>query len=182
VVNAIQHPGQCFSHRQVSYQMHEDTLYCSGPSGTLMRYHAPRLERSTRDHAEPWELEISYEGNNSNAAKGAAGWQRMKLYGGVLTQNIVSHECREIQAEALLRLEEHGYPIVMHTHDENVAEVPDGQGSLDEYISLVRVLPEWCREPDGTPWPIKVPDAWESHLYGKWEEWTPADNAPRAPR
>jgi DNA polymerase len=181
VINAITHPGQCFSYRQVSYQMHEDTLYCSGPSGTLMRYHAPRLERSTRDHAEPWELEISYEGNNSNAAKGASGWQRMKLYGGVLTQNIVSHECREIQAEALLRLENAGYPIVMHTHDENVAEVPDGQGSLDEYISLVRHLPEWCREPDGTPWPIKVPDAWESHRYGKWEEWTPADNLMSAP-
>lgn len=182
VINAIQHPGECFRYRQVAYQMHEDTLYCSGPSGTLMRYHAPRLERSTREHAEPWELEISYEGNNSNAAKGASGWQRMKLYGGVLTQNIVSHECREIQAEALVRLEERGYPIVMHTHDENVSEVPDGQGSLDEYISLVRVLPEWCREPDGTPWPIKVPDAWESHLYGKWEEWSPADNAPALPR
>jgi DNA polymerase len=182
VIKAIQNPGECYRYRQVAYQMHEDVLYCMGPSGTLMRYHAPRLERSTREWAEPWELEISYEGNNSNAAKGAQGWQRMKLYGGVLTQNIVSHECREIQAEAMLRLEAAGYPIVMHTHDENVAEVPDGQGSLEEYLRLGRILPEWAREPDGKPWPIKVPDAWESHRYGKWEEWKPADNVLPPPR
>jgi DNA polymerase len=171
-LSAILDPGNCYAYRQVAYQMHEDILYSRGPSGFGPLYHAPRVtnaEPRGNYIPEPWELAMTYEGWNSNATKGEQGWQRMSLYGGVQTQNIVSHESREIQADALLRLEAHGYPIVMHTHDENVTERKYGEGSLDEYIGLVRILPEWAREIDGTPWPINVPDAWESEAYGKWE-------------
>src|SRR6185503_10435653 len=101
-------------------------------------------------------------------------WERMKLYGGVQTQNIVAHESREIQAAALLALDNHpsgNYPIVMHTHDENVAEVPNGRGSVAEYMAILRSsIPTWTRMPDGRPWPIKIPDAWECDFYGKWED------------
>lgn len=166
---AVLNPGTCYGYRQVRYEMFEDALYSCGPSGTFMQYHAPRLDRSSRPHARPHELELTYEGWNSNAQKGKPGWRRMGLYGGVLTQNIVSHEAREVQAEALLRLDAHGYPCVMHTHDENVVEVPHGYGSLEHYTELMRILPDWAKEMDGKPWPIKVPDAWEQQRYGKWE-------------
>jgi len=161
--------GQAFQYRGVVYQMIGDCLYCLPPSGGCIRYHSPRLEQSRRDYASPWEVELSYEGWNSNATKGKEGWQRMKLYGGVLTQNVVSHLAREVQAHALLRLEAHGYPVVMHTHDENVTEVPIGQGSKEEYTALMRILPDFARTPDGRPWPINVPDAWEAFRFGKWE-------------
>jgi len=92
------------------------------------------------------------------------------MYGGIFTQNTISHMCREIQADALCRLEDHGYPVVMHTHDENVTEVLKGVGSKEEYLSLVRILPDWAICEDGQPWPIKVPDAWEAERYGKWED------------
>lgn len=175
-ISAVLEPGRCFSSRPgspvaVLYEVYEDTLYCRPPSGGLIQYHKPRLQKSMRDHADPWELELSYEGWNSNANKGQQGWTRMKLYGGVLTQNVVSHCCREIQADALMALEDHGYPVVMHTHDENVTEVPDGYGSRDEYISIVRgSLARWAVCDDGQPWPVKVPDAWEALRYGKWED------------
>lgn len=174
-ISAILEPGKCFgnkpgSHLNVLYQMHEDTLYCRPPSGGFIRYHAPRLQASTRDYASRWEYEMSYEGWNSNQTKGPIGWLRMKLYGGVQTQNTISHMCREIQADALLRLESHGYPVVMHTHDENVTEVPYGCGSIPDYMSHIRILPTWAVCEDGEPWPVKVPDAWEAHRYGKWED------------
>lgn len=175
-VSAILEPGRCFNSRPnsrlgVLYQMHEDVLYCQPPSGSFLQYHAPRLDRSTRDYASPWELQMSYEGWNSNVQKGKQGWERMKLYGGVQTQNVVSHECREIQADALLALESRGYPVVMHTHDENVTEVPYGFGSKEEYTQIVREsLPAWAVCDDGLPWPVKVPLAWENDRYGKWED------------
>lgn len=175
-ISAILEPGQCFNSRPgspmgVLYQMHEDTLYCRPPSGGLIRYHAPRLAKSHRDYASPWELEMSYEGWNSNPTKAAPGWQRMGLYGGVQTQNVVSNMCREIQADALMALENHDYPIVMHTHDEGVAEVAYGRGSAAEYTRIVREsLPAWAICDDGSPWPVKVPDAWEAWRYGKWED------------
>lgn len=170
-ISAVLEPGRAFGYRNVVYQVYEDTLYCRPPSGGMIRYHKPRLAKSMRDYASPWELELTYEGWNSNAVKGRPGWMRMKLYGGVQTQNVVSHECRQIQALALMRLEQHEYPVVMHTHDENVTEVRHGVGHKDHYIELVRSpLPKWAVCDDGQPWPIKVPDAWEAPRYGKWED------------
>lgn len=169
-ISAVLEPGKCYGYRGISFEVYEDVLYCGPPSGGLIRYHKPRLTRSMRDYASPWELELSYEGWNSNQAKEQQGWVRMKLYGGVLCQNVVSHECREIQALTLMRLEDNGYPVVMHTHDDNATEVPHGVGSKEHYISLMRILPAWASFPDGTPWPITVPDAWEAQRYGKWED------------
>lgn len=170
-ISAVLEPGRCFAYRGAAYQVYEDTLYCRPPSGGFIRYHHPRLRKSERDYASPWELEMTYEGWNSNATKGRQGWARMKLYGGVQTQNVVSHTCREIQADALMALERRGYPIVMHTHDEGVAEVRNGYGSKAEYTQIVRdSLPSWAVCDDGLPWPVKVPEAWEEQRYGKWED------------
>lgn len=167
--------GQAHSYNGVTYQCFDDVLYCRGPSGGTMAYHHPRLHRSRRDWADPWEVEITYEGWNTNASKGRQNaWETMYLYGGVATQNIVAHESRQIQACVLLALDEHAsgnYPVVMHTHDENVVEVPIGRGSVAEYMQIVRgAIPKWAVLPNGEPWPIKIPDAWECDFYGKWED------------
>lgn len=170
-ISAILEPGTAFGYRGIVYQMHEDILYCRPPSGGYIRYHKPRLQPSSRDYASPWEYEMSYEGWNSNAQKGPVGWIRMKLYGGVLTQNSISHMCREIQADGLMALEGAGYPIVAHTHDEQVAEVRDDFGSVQDYMRVLRgSLAGWAVCDDGQPWPVKIPDAWEAHRYGKWED------------
>lgn len=167
-ISAVLHPGEAFAYRQMRYQMHEDILYYCGPSGTYMRFHAPRLSRAEpRGNfiPEPWELALTYEGWSSEAW----AWVRDSLYGGVLTQNAVSHEASEVQKESLLRLDAHGYLPAHHCHDEATCEVRRGHGSLEHFTSLVRQLPTWACEADGTPWPIKVPDAWEAQRYGKWE-------------
>jgi DNA polymerase len=167
VVAALQNPGQAYEDRGVAYQMHGADLLCQTPDGGVMYYHNAALRPSERPYARPWEFEVSYEGWNSNAGKGPAGWQTMSLYGGVLTQNAVSRTARQPQALALLRLEAAGYPVVMHTHDEGVLEVPIGTGSAAEATALWRILPPWAVTPDGRLWPIKVPDAWEGPRYGK---------------
>jgi hypothetical protein len=52
--------------------------------------------------------------------------------------------CRDIFVEAMPRLETAGYPIVMHTHDEFVCEVADGQGSLEEFLAIITQSPSWA--------------------------------------
>lgn len=173
-ISAVLSPGQCFGYRGVRYQMHGDTLYCHPPSGGFLQYHSPRIEPSQRDHASPWELELRYQGWNSNPKKGRGGWEWMKLYGGVCTQNVVANMSRERQADSLVALdtaEPRAYPIVMHTHDEGVAETPDDpRWNKEEYTAIVRNShPGWAHFPDGSPWPIRVPTAWEAYTYGKWE-------------
>ena len=61
----------------------------------------------------------------------------------------------------MLRIEAAGYPIVLHIHDEIVAEVPEGFGSLEEFTRLMTRKPAWA--PD---LPIAA-SAWTGPRYCK---------------
>ncbi len=74
-------------------------------------------------------------------------------YGGLWTENIVQAMSRDLLAEAMHRLDAAGYDIVLHVHDEIVAEVPIGFGSLDEFKRLLVAAPAWA---DGLPIAAKV--------------------------
>ena len=163
-VAAIQNPGAAYWYRDIAFQVHADVLYIRLPSGRMLTYHEPRLERSQRDYAQPWELEISFMGWNNNREKGPIGWYRMKLYGGIITENVVQAAARDIQALALVRLERAGYLPVLHTHDEIVAEVPIGFGSLKEFEALMSWREEWFKD-----WPVKASGGWVHPRYGKFE-------------
>jgi DNA polymerase len=65
-------------------------------------------------------------------------------YGGIWTENIVSGIARDLLAEAMLRIEAAGYPIVLHVHDEVVCEVPEGFGSTEEFTRLMTRKPAWA--------------------------------------
>jgi hypothetical protein len=66
-------------------------------------------------------------------------------FGGLL-ENITQALCRDIFVEAMLRLEAASYKIVAHTHDEYVCEVPEGFGSLEEFLALITAAPGWATE------------------------------------
>ena len=171
-VQAVLNPGVCYAYRGIRYQVHNDVLYCMPPGGGApLVYHKPRLGPPTREHARPWERELTYVGwNTQQAKKGKTGWVQMDFYGGVATQNIVAKVHREFQADTLVQLERTGvYLPVHHAHDENVTEVKDGQGSKEEYLSIVNRGKPWAVDDWGRPWPIKAPSADETYRYGKWE-------------
>lgn len=170
-VKAALNHGVCYPYRGVMYQRQGNNLYCQVPGGGApMVYHDIKLEPSKRPHARAWELELSYMGWNSNATKGKGGWVRMDLYGGVLTQNAVAKTHREFQADTLVALEKTGiYLPVHHAHDENVTQVEDGRGNVEEYLTIVNRRKPWAVDDWGRPWPIKAPSADETYRYGKWE-------------
>ena len=74
---------------------------------------------------------------------------------------MVSGIARDLLADAMLRIEAAGYPIVLHVHDEVVAEAPEGFGSTEEFTQLMTRKPSWALE-----LPIAA-SAWSGSRYCK---------------
>lgn len=162
VVSAILNPGQYYNCGDISFLCDMRTLFCRLPSGRLLYYHQPKLTLSSDYFRRP-VYKIAYYGYNTNAEKGPTGWVSMETYGGRLVENVVQAVSADIQAEALIRAHAAGYPVVMHTHDELVAEVPQSSKTLtlEGLINVMRERPAWA-----SWWPIKAA-GWTGTIYHK---------------
>jgi DNA polymerase len=69
-----------------------------------------------------------------------------QMYGGKWTENVTSAVARDLLVEAMKRLRAAGYQLVMHTHDEIVAEMSIGIGDVEEFKRLLVEAPAWARE------------------------------------
>ena len=71
---------------------------------------------------------------------------RAKLYGGLLTENVVQALARAIIAEQMLKIHDAGYRIVTMTHDEIViiAKKKDAKKALDFMIKTMSTPPDWA--------------------------------------
>ena len=136
---------------RITFEYKSGFLFVELPSGRKLSYVKPRmaLNRFGRNG-------LAYEGIAENKK-----WSRIETYGPKLVENIVQGTARDLLAEAMLRVEEKGYPIVMHCHDEIIAEVPDGTGSVEEMCAVMAVQPKWA---DGLP--LRA-DGYECTFYKK---------------
>jgi hypothetical protein len=71
---------------------------------------------------------------------------RTKLYGGLLTENVVQALSRIIIAEQMLKIHDAGYRIVTMAHDEIViiAKKGDAKKALDFMIKTMSTPPDWA--------------------------------------
>ena len=150
---ALKNPGIAYSYRAITFLCKNNAIYCKLPSGRNLVYHEPKLK----------DGDLSYSGTRKGK------WvNNIKLHGGVLTENIVQAVSRDILMYALYNLEKAGYEIVMHVHDEAIAEVPLEWGSVEEFESIMNSLPRFCVYDDGMPWPIKAKGGWKNQRFGKY--------------
>ena len=119
---------------RIIFEYKSGILFITLPSGRRLSYVKPRMavNKFGRDG-------LTYEGISENKK-----WSRIETYGPKLVENIVQGTARDLLAEAMLRVEKKGYPIVMHCHDEIIAEVPEDSGSVDEMCEIMAVQPEWA--------------------------------------
>ena len=136
---------------RLRFEYQSGILFIQLPSGRRLAYAKPRMGEN-RFGGEA----ITYEGVGTGRK-----WERLETYGAKCVENIVQGTARDLLALALLRLEEAGYPVVMHCHDEAICEVPIGQGSVEEVNRTMAVSPEWA---EGLP--LKA-DGFETEFYKK---------------
>jgi DNA polymerase len=153
---AVQNPGHIATYGKISYIVRRGFLWCRLPSGRCLAYGSPRIE----DRKTPWggtKPSVTALGVDSVTKK----WSRFALYGGLLTENAVQAVARDLMAHGMLLAEDAGYPIVLTIHDEAVADVPLGRGSLEEFERLLCSLPDWAA---GLP---VVASGYEAYRYKK---------------
>jgi DNA polymerase len=153
---AVQDPGLISTYGKISYRVARGFLWCRLPSGRCLAYGSPRIE----DRKTPWgdtKPSVTALGVDSVTKR----WTRFALYGGLLTENAVQAVARDLMAHGMLQAEDAGYPIVLTVHDEAVADVPEGFGSLAEFERLLCSLPEWA-----SGLPVEA-SGWEGHRYRK---------------
>lgn len=127
----------------------KDALFITLPSGRKLTYYKAAVHGN----------KITYMGMDQTTKQ----WKQVDTYGGKLVENVVQAIARDCLAEALLRLDEAGYDIVMHVHDEVVVEI-DADKADEECKTISDIM---GREID---WAAGLPlaaDAYHTQYYRK---------------
>lgn len=82
------------------------------PSGDLLQYFNVRV--SPQRGYEGFTIKGEFSENNKQPS----------LWGGTLTENVTQRFARDVLAESIVRLEENGFPVAFHAHDEVILIVP----------------------------------------------------------
>ncbi len=149
--NAVRSPGVMFKTGRVAWKTQQvggkEFLLCRLPSGRCLFYPEPELIGSDLTH-----MAIDDRGQ----------WVRRKTYGGMLVENATQAVARDVMAESMLRLDGTAYNDLVGTvHDELISEVPEGVGTVKEFVEMIEIVPDWA-----AGMPIKAV-GWEGKRYAK---------------
>lgn len=142
---------------KVSYLCRHGFLWCRLPSMRVLAYASPSIVWTDPSDGRKSRPQVQFWGVDSVTKK----WGENRLYGGLQCENIVQAVARDVLVESMFRLEDAGYPLVLTVHDENICELPDGQGSVGELSEIMSIVPDWA---DGLPVAVS---AWEDFRYVK---------------
>ena len=121
--------------RDISFIYENGILFIRLPNGRRLAYQGAQVVGEGRNS------KIKYKGMLQERKI----WCDLDTYGGKLVENIVQAVARDCLASAMLALDEAGYQIVFHIHDEVVIEV-DQEKAEEDYRKIREIM---CRE---IPW------------------------------
>lgn len=137
--------------REGDYNTGQDFLTITLPSGRKLFYAKPFLAPNRWGNNS-----IHYYGIGQQTKK----WCELETYGGKLTENIVQAIARDCLAVAMQRLEEQGFRIVFHVHDECILDMQRG-ASLEEACAVMGQPISWA------PGLLLRADGFETEFYKK---------------
>lgn len=114
-----------------------DFLTITLPSQRKLYYAKPELGENQWNRPS-----ILYRGVNQTTKQ----WTQLETYGGKLVENVVQAIARDCLAIAIGHLEEAGFPVVFHVHDEVVIDCPVEKADLDRVVQLMTQPIPWAQD------------------------------------
>jgi DNA polymerase len=146
---ACTNPGETFAYRGFKFRRDGAWLRIQLPSGRCLCYPHPQIDESGQ---------CSFMGVNQFTRK----WERVKTYGGKLSENATQSVARDFLFDNLPHVEDAGYEVTMRVHDEVITETPDSDAYSAAGLSrLLSVAPSW-----GEGMPLAAA-GFESYRYRK---------------
>ncbi len=112
-----------------------DFMTITLPSKRKLFYAKPKL--GVNQWGKP---SIIYHGINQQNKQ----WSELETYGGKLVENVIQAIARDCLSTAIEHLEEAGFPIVFHIHDEVVIDCPTEKADLDAVIKIMTQPIPWA--------------------------------------
>jgi DNA polymerase len=158
---AVMHPGvpsPCLAERVVFRCMpRRDWLTATLPSSRRLRYYRPTLNEELNRFGN-LDLVLRSWGVSSRTHQ----WENEIKHGSLLFENLVSATARDLLTAACLRLEAAGLPVILHVHDELLAEAPLNRGITPRDVHrILTQRPAWA-----ATIPVDA-ECWVSPRYGK---------------
>ncbi len=151
--------------RQVKFKTAGSFLWCLLPSGRALCYPYPQIRHGNFGPYLTYKIAPSQDdfkkGRIIEDKTNTRTWARVSTYGGKLSENITQAICRDLIGYAMLNLDDAGYKIVLHVHDESVEE---GNFTEDDRIkveTIMNTVPGWAKD-----FPLKA-DCWMNKRYIK---------------
>lgn len=115
-----------------------DILWIRLPSGRELAYPKPRIEPHDK-----WAGRDKIVFSDRNSA--GTGWIDRDTYGGKIVENIVQATARDCLGYSMKLLDDAGYKIVMHVHDEVIIEIDEDAEDLNEICKIMGQEIPWAK-------------------------------------
>ena len=157
-LEAVRNPGQWQQvGDKLSLIVHRNALWMKLPSGRLICWMRPRVENLMA----PWKEKkvVGYDVLDQPIVEEVdvykdvvtveqvdsytRNWKRDKLIGSSIFQSATQATARDILAQGLVNVESAGYAVVLMVHDELMALVKKGFGSVEEFGQLMIKRAHW---------------------------------------
>lgn len=122
----------------IKFKVAGSFLWARLPSDGTLCYPYPQVAHKETKWGTSKET-LSYMSEDINHK-----WTRFNTYGGSIAENVTQSFARDILADAMLRLESHGYSIVAHVHDEIICEETAGAKSVQDMANIMSEIPTWA--------------------------------------
>lgn len=165
-IAAVKNPGTVFyagaRGREVAFRKRGSMLWCKLPSQRVLCYPYPEIRRDDDYQRDTLTFKgvpdslvwATYTGQKERGETNTTyivddpansrQWCRLSTYGGKLCENITQAICRDLLADAIMRVEKAGFPVVVHVHDEIIVEGDFDAEDRMAFEILMCEAPAWA--------------------------------------